>query len=115
MADLEALLRYLSAVKGSDLHLKVGSPPRIRLEGRLEKTDAPPLTAQEMEELSGIVLRGDRLEMFKKTGEADCAYSLTGVGRFRVNAFRQRGSVAMVMRRVAVGSPGFEALGLPPV
>ena len=115
MADLEALLRYLCAVKGSDLHLKVGSPPRIRLDGRLERTDAPAITAQEMEEISGVVVRSDRLEQFRKTGEADCAYSVTGVGRFRVNAFRQRGSVAMVFRRVGVGSPGFAALGLPAV
>jgi twitching motility protein PilT len=115
MADLEALLRYLSAVGGSDLHLKVGSPPRVRVDGRLEKTDAPPLSPQEMEEIAGSVVRADRLDQFRKTGEADCAYGVSGVGRFRVNAFRQRGSVAMVFRRVLIGSPGFDALGLPPV
>jgi twitching motility protein PilT len=68
-----------------------------------------------MEEIAGKVVRADRLDTFRKHGEADCAYSLQGVGRFRVNAFRQRGSVAMVFRRVQIGSPGFEALGLPAV
>jgi Tfp pilus assembly pilus retraction ATPase PilT len=91
-------LEALVAAKGSDLHLKVGSPPRMRVDGRLVGLDGPNFTPDMAEELLRDLIRPDLYEEFKKTNEADFAYSLPGVGRFRVNAFRQRGSVGREVR-----------------
>ena len=111
MAWMEALV----AAKGSDLHLKVGSPPRMRVDGNLVVLDGPTLTPEAAETLLRELIRPDLHERFQRTNEADFAYSLPGVGRFRVNAFRQRGSVGMVLRRVQEGAMSIGELGLPPV
>jgi twitching motility protein PilT len=110
-----AWLEALVAARGSDLHLKAGSPPRIRVDGRLIAIDGPVLTPEMTENLLGEVIRPGLFEEFQRCNEADFAYSVGGVGRFRVNAFRQRGSVGMVFRRVQAGALSIEALGLPPV
>jgi twitching motility protein PilT len=106
-------LRALTETLGSDLHCKVGSPPRVRIDGLLRRLDAPPLSFQDTETMLHEVLRPDLEEHFARTHEADFAYSLPGVGRFRVNAFRTRGAVGLVFRRVAVGAVPLEDLGLP--
>jgi twitching motility protein PilT len=100
---------------GSDLHCKVGSPPRVRIDGRLRKLQTRDLTAADTEAMVAEVLRADLVEEFGRTNEADFAYSLPGVGRFRVNAFRSRGSAGLVFRRVSVGAIPLDDLGLPPV
>jgi len=112
---IEPYLRALVELGGSDLHCKVGSPPRVRIDGRLRKLQAPELTAVDTESMVLEVLREDLLDEFAKTNEADFAYSLAGVGRFRVNAFRARGSSGLVFRRVSVGAIPLEDLGLPQV
>ena len=108
-------LRALGEVGGSDLHFKVGSPPRVRIDGRLRKLQAPNLTPTDTEHMVSEVLRDDLVEEFAQTNEADFAYSVPGLGRFRVNAFRSRGSAGMVFRRVSVGAIPLDDLGLPPV
>ncbi|MGN6333519.1 MAG: type IV pilus twitching motility protein PilT [Motilibacteraceae bacterium] len=108
-------LRALVEVGGSDLHCKVGSPPRVRIDGRLRKLQAPSLRPSDTEHMVHEVLRSDLIEEFGRTNEADFAYSITDVGRFRVNAFRSRGSAGLVFRRVSVGAIPLEDLGLPPV
>jgi twitching motility protein PilT len=108
-------LQALTEVGGSDLHCKVGSPPRVRIDGRLRKLQAPPLTAADTEHMAGEVLRADLVEVFTRTNEADFAYAMPAVGRFRVNAFRSRGSAGLVFRRVNVGATPLAELGLPPV
>jgi twitching motility protein PilT len=108
-------LRALLDAGGSDLHCKVGSPPRVRIDGRLRKLQSAALTPDDTEVMVSEVLRPDLVEQFNRTNEADFAYSLPGVGRFRVNAFRSRGSCGLVMRRVSVGAIPLEDLGLPPV
>jgi twitching motility protein PilT len=107
-------LRSLVELFGSDLHCKVGSPPRVRIDGRLRKLQAPMLTPADTEAMVGEVLRDDLVREFLATHEADFAYSVPGVGRFRVNAFRARGTCGLVFRRVAVGAIPLEDLGLPP-
>jgi twitching motility protein PilT len=111
MAWLEALV----ASKGSDLHLKVGSPPRMRVDGRLVVFEGPVVTPETAESVLRDLIRPDLYHQFQQTNEADFAYSLPGVGRFRVNAFRQRGSVGLVLRRVQEGAMSIGELGLPPV
>jgi Tfp pilus assembly pilus retraction ATPase PilT len=100
--------------KGSDLHLKVGSPPRMRVDGRLVVLDGPALTPEMAESLLKELIRPDLHEQFQRTNEADFAYSLSGVGRFRVNAFRQRGSVGLVLRRVQEGAMSIGEIDLFP-
>jgi twitching motility protein PilT len=113
--SIEPYLRALVELGGSDLHCKVGSPPRVRIDGRLRKLQAPELTSVDTESMVLEVLRPDLLEEYERTNEADFAYSLAGVGRFRVNAFRARGSSGLVFRRVSVGAIPLEDLGLPQV
>jgi twitching motility protein PilT len=115
--SVEPYLRALVEVGGSDLHCKTGSSPRVRIDGRLRKLQAPTLTATDTEHMVGEVLRDrpDLWQEFLATNEADFAHSIPGVGRFRVNAFRARGSAGLVFRRVSVGAIGLEDLGLPQV
>jgi twitching motility protein PilT len=112
---VEPLLRALADCSGSDLHCKVGSPPRVRIDGRLRKLQTRSLTADDTEAIIREVLRGDLIEEFARTNEADFAYSVAGLGRFRVNAFRARGSAGLVFRRVSVGAIPLDDLGVPPV
>src|SRR3954462_10693253 len=113
--SVEPYLRALVELLGSDLHCKVGSPPRLRIDGTLRKLQAPVLTPADTERMIREVARPDILEYFERTNEADFAYSLPGVGRFRVNAFRSRGSAGLVFPRVSVGATPLDDLGLPPV
>jgi twitching motility protein PilT len=114
-STIEPFLRALVESGGSDLHCKVGSPPRVRIDGRLRKLQTRDLTSADTEAMVAEVLREDLREEFDRTNEADFAYSLTGVGRFRVNAFRSRGSAGLVFRRVSIGAIPLGELGLPPV
>jgi twitching motility protein PilT len=108
-------LRALVELRGSDLHIKVGSPARVRIDGRLRKLQGDALKPEDTQAIADEVMREDLRETFYRTNEADFAYSLAGVGRFRVNAFRSRGSAGLVFRRVSVGAIPLEDLGVPPV
>ncbi len=114
---VEPFLKALVEIGGSDLHCKTGSPPRVRIDGRLRKLQAPTLTNADTEAMVREVLseRPDLWQEFVATNEADFAYSMAGIGRFRVNAFRARGSAGLVFRRVSVGAIGLDDLGLPQV
>ncbi len=115
-ARLDGWLKLLADRNGSDLHVKVGSPPRMRVNGDLLKlADEPSVNPADAEEMALSVMRPELAESFSRTNEADCAYSVPGLGRFRVNVFRQRGSIGMVLRRVLTQAPTFEELGLPDV
>jgi len=115
--SVEPFLKALVEIGGSDLHCKTGSPPRVRIDGRLRKLQAPSLTNIDTESMVSEVLRErpDLWQEFVNTNEADFAYSMSGVGRFRVNAFRARGAAGLVFRRVSVGAIGLDDLGLPQV
>jgi twitching motility protein PilT len=114
-SSIQSFLRALVDTGGSDLHCKVGSPPRIRIDGRLRKLQTRDLTAADTDAMVHEVLRDDLVEEFDHRNEADFAYSLPQVGRFRVNAFRARGACGLVFRRVSVGAIPLDDLGLPPV
>ena len=107
-------LQYVVDQKASDLHMKAGGPPYMRINGRLAKTHFPVMTAADCERTAMELMNDDMARTFKQKGEADFAYSEAGMGRFRINVYRQRGSVALACRRVLPGSPSFETLGLPP-
>jgi len=109
------LLHALASTGGSDLHCKVGSAPRIRVDGRLRKLQVPPLTAEDTRNMVAQVLPEDLVAQFREIHEADFAFSLSGVGRFRVNTYVARGTDCLVFRRVAVGAQPMAELGIPEV
>jgi twitching motility protein PilT len=108
-------LRALIESGGSDLHCKVGSSPRIRVDGRLRRLEADVLTPKDTEHMVHEVLRSDLVDSFDRTNEADFAYAMENVGRFRVNAFRQRGTCGLVFRAVSEGAIPLTDLMLPEV
>jgi twitching motility protein PilT len=115
--DIDAALRYLVEQEGSDLHLKVPAPPTARIDGELHPLPGgQPLTPEDTEAALGHILSEQRLvDEFKEEGETDFAYALAGLSRFRVNAFRQRGSISIVCRAIPFQVRTIEDLGLPPV
>jgi twitching motility protein PilT len=113
--DLHKLLAHVAEVGGSDLHVKAGSPPRVRVNGELRPAPFAAVPSSEIEESLRVVMPVDRIDEFHKTGEADFSMSVAGLGRFRGNAFRQRGSAAMVLRRVLPSALSVVDLGLPPI
>jgi twitching motility protein PilT len=112
--DIDQLLRQAVDGGASDVHIKVGSPPYVRVDGRLIKTGFDTVSPAETERVAFAIMPKQRAEEFIAIGEADFAYSVAGLGRFRVNVMRQRGSVGLVLRRVQQSIPSFEELGLPP-
>lgn len=108
-------LHALASTGGSDLHIKVGSAPRIRVDGRLRKLQVPSLTPADTRNMVAQVLPEDLVAQFRNTHEADFAFSLSGIGRFRVNAYVARGTDCLVFRRVAAGATPMDELGLPPI
>src|SRR6266511_3239597 len=109
------LLRTMVEMGGSDLHLKVGAVPFVRVDGTLTPTEFPALGPQDTEMFAAELLPPSKASEFGDTSEADFGYTLPGVGRFRVNCFRQRGAVGLAIRRVRAEIPTFEELMLPPV
>jgi len=113
--EIDAALRHLVEVGGSDLHVKVGSPPLVRVNGVLEPLPgAEPLKPADTEHaLEQILADSDRRAEFDADGECDFAHAMPGFARFRANAFRQRGSVSLVLRSIPSGIRSVAELGLP--
>ena len=106
----------LADLDGSDLHIKAGAPPRMRLAGALRTMDdEPSFTSDETMAIAESIMPPSIRETFRTHHEVDFAYSLNGTGRFRVNAYLQRGSVALAMRRVRSSAATVGELGLPEV
>jgi len=114
MATLHKILAYAVKNGASDVHLTVGSPPGVRIDGEIRFIESEPLTPQEMEEYAFEMMNERQKERFMEDGDMDLAYGVSGVGRFRVNILRQRGSVGIVMRHVKGKILDFETLNLPP-
>ncbi len=111
---VDELVEKMAVIRGSDLHVKAGAPPSVRSHGGLAPLDGyevlrPEDTEAMLEEIIPEKLVGE----FERDGEADFSYAVEGIGRFRVNAFKQRGSVSIVMRFIPFGVPAFEDLDLP--
>ncbi len=111
--SLGELLAKLVETQGSDLHLKVGSPPVYRIDGALHLAELPPLSPDQTEALLADLLPEHLSDGDAQGGDLDFAYGEPGLGRFRVNSYRQRGSVNIVVRSVAPSSTAFPDLGLP--
>ncbi|HEY7730826.1 MAG TPA: PilT/PilU family type 4a pilus ATPase [Gaiellaceae bacterium] len=115
--DLDSILRRAVDLGASDVHLKLGQPPVIRIDGDLEPLpEEPPLAEADLEAALGVVtgLSPRRRELFEESGDLDIAYSHPELPRFRVNGFRQRGAISIALRVIPSEIPTFEQLGLPP-
>jgi twitching motility protein PilT len=106
---------FKAAIKtlANDIHLKVGQPPKLRLQGELKSTTGDILTAERMEELVYEIMTPAQKEFFLKNGTLDFAHEVGREHRFRLNVFRQRGMISLVGRRVSSHVPSFESLHLP--
>jgi twitching motility protein PilT len=117
--EANKLFRMVMKFKGSDLHLKVGLPPAMRLAGVLRMMQLPVLTATDMDRLMFPLLTPRQKNILEETGGVDFAHIVAEPNgdetRFRVNLFRQRGRLSLVARRVNTSIPDFEGLGLPTV
>ena len=114
LVSMDDFLRYVVECKASDLHVKAGSPPTVRVSGLLEPLDYHVLGPEEARELAMVMLGDKEVDTLNEKGEVDFAYSLAGVSRFRVNVHRQRGSLGIAARRILSGAPDLSELGLPP-
>jgi twitching motility protein PilT len=111
--EINKLFRAVVKLEGSDLHLKVGQPPMVRVKGLIRRLDAPPLTQEDMERLFLPIMKEHHRKVFFETGGVDFAHVIgDDEHRFRVNMFRQRGKWGLVARRVNNVIPPFEKLGL---
>jgi twitching motility protein PilT len=116
--NVENALRHVIHSDGSDLHLKVGAQPMTRINGSLVPiADTPPMQPEDTEEALGTLISHlpALVQEFEEEGEADFSYSIPHVSRFRVSAFRQRGSISIVARAIPYQVRTIEDLGLPPV
>ena len=112
---IEKYFRALSKAGGSDLHLKAGKPPSIRLHSILSATESPALSSPEIESMAREMMSPRQSEFFDLHGSLDLAYELPGSDRFRINVYRQRGQVSVAIRRVTRDIPNLDSLHLPPI
>ncbi len=114
--SIDDLLRRAVENRASDLHLKVGNHPYLRVDGILNAlTDVPRITPEEMLSMAFSMMTNRQKQKFKETAELDMAYGVAGLGRFRVNVFQQRGNVGMVLRVIPTKIRTIEELELPRV
>jgi twitching motility protein PilT len=114
--DINELLKIAVVSGASDLHLKVGSYPMMRVNGVLVvSSEAKRLDRADTEAMASVLFSPEHLEKFRKAQEVDLAYSVPGLGRFRCNVFQQRGTVGIVMRVIPTKIRSIDELGLPPV
>jgi twitching motility protein PilT len=113
--SIDELLRHTVERGASDLHLKVGNVPFLRIDGDLQPTSHDVLIPQDTVSFGNAVMSEHKRAEFDAHNEADIGYTLQGVGRFRINVFRQRGLVGLAVRRVRSEIPTFDELRLPDV
>ena len=115
MKTVDELLHEMVSRNASDLHIKAGSPPVVRIDGELHLLDEPPLSPEDTKDAAASIMTDKQIRRFSEHNEIDFAYSAPHTGRFRVNIYRQRGSISIAMRQVATQIPSFDDLHLPEV
>lgn len=113
--DISDILREVVNKNASDLHLTVGLPPVVRVDGRLETLDMPVLKPNDTRDLIYSILTQDQRQKLETDWEVDLSFSLYGVARFRVNAFFQRGTLSAAFRLIPVAIKSIDELGLPKI
>ncbi len=115
MIPIQTLLKLMVEKNASDLHMRVGVFPVLRVNGGLFKLQTERLSAQDMDQILRELMKPPQYEAFIQDCEMDFAYGIREVGRFRINAFRQRGTPALAIRSIKTSLPEFSELGLPEV
>ncbi|HNR36078.1 MAG TPA: ATPase, T2SS/T4P/T4SS family, partial [Candidatus Hydrogenedentes bacterium] len=110
---LHKILAYAVKYGASDIHLKVPRPPAVRIDGVIRFIGDTPLTQDDMLRFLDDILTPEQKARFLEVGDADCALGVPGLGRFRVNCLKQRGTVGIVLRHVKGKAPNFDMLNLP--
>ncbi|OGB95176.1 MAG: type IV pili twitching motility protein PilT [candidate division NC10 bacterium RIFCSPLOWO2_12_FULL_66_18] len=114
--ELPDLLKIAVERKASDLHIKVGSPPVLRIDDKLVPLmEMPRLGQDAVVTMAASLMNAKQREKFKERSEIDLAYSMPGLGRFRANVFQQRGTVGLVLRVIPIKIQNISELNLPPV
>lgn len=113
MATIEEMLRTAKEAGASDVHITVGVPPKMRVNGHLITMDYPRLLPDDTKALLDEIMSEQQRARFEKVGEHDMSFSIPNMGRYRVNAYKQRGSVAIALRLVGTQVPSAEELGIP--
>ncbi len=114
--NLNEILTIAVKARGSDIHIKTGMPPIVRIDGKLRAIpNSERLTADEVTSMAMGIMNERQQKHFDQNFEVDLAYGVPGLGRFRVSVYAQRGSIAMVFRAIPFGIPSLEALNLPPI
>ena len=113
--NFKSVLQEMIKRNGSDLHLKVGRPPTVRVDGELEALNHPPLRPEDLKALAEQLMTPRQVNMFAEEKECDFAIGVPGIGRFRVNLYQQRGSLCYAMRSIPYQAKTIGELSLPPV
>jgi twitching motility protein PilT len=116
MITIEELLKLMVNKGASDLHLKVPSPPVLRIDGELKvQEDLPSLSAEDIDQIFASIATPHYKSIFEREQELDFSYSVAGIARFRVNVLRQRGTLSIAFRLVPIEVPNIDKLELPPI
>ncbi|KGE20434.1 type IV pilus twitching motility protein PilT [Paenibacillus wynnii] len=113
--EITQLLHMAISSKASDLHISVGSPPVMRIDGSLHKLEGGPVTPEEAGLMASALMGSERSTAFEGQGEIDFSYPLDNGVRFRVNVYRQRGGISIAARAIPAEIPSMEQLSLPPI
>ena len=115
-APIDELLRLAVNKGATDLHLKVPSPPVLRIDGTLmRQEDLPPVTPESIQSIFEEITCHDQRVTYDREWEMDFAYAVPGLARFRVSALQQRGTISLVFRLVPINTPSIDGLGLPQI
>jgi twitching motility protein PilT len=115
VANLHQLLKAMVEKGASDLHVTTGSPPQLRIDGKLVPLKTPPLSPVDTKQLSYSILTDAQKHRFEEDSELDLSFGVKGLSRFRANIFMQRGAVAGAFRTIPFKILTFGELGLPPI
>jgi twitching motility protein PilT len=113
--DYKSVLQHMIQSNASDLHLKVGRPPTLRIDGHMMSMELPPLKQEDLRSLAEQIMAPKNIKEFSEHKESDFALAVPGVGRFRVNAYQQRGTIAYALRTVPFQAKTIAELNLPDV
>ena len=115
MLDMKELLAFSVEAKASDVHIAVGIPPKLRINGKLTEVEVPALSPADAAEAIGSTMKDRHKAILQDRGEVDFSFDSPETGRFRVNVFRQRGSLAAIIRVITFDLPDFRNLNIPQV
>src|SRR6059058_6071024 len=112
--SMSDLLQLVVSEGASDLHVRVGTPPTIRVHGILHRVEGPPLTSEDTEELMRSITSEDHIQHVREQGGADFGFAFGELARFRVSVFKEKGNFGMVLRQIPNRLLTLDQIGLPP-